>query len=758
MVKIYPPLRVLISYLLVICTTTSFGLTAQVGLQHNTPIQVKKTSEQITIDGRSDESVWQSTQPAQEFNQFFPSDSVKAAYDTEIHMAYDDEQLYVLVKCHSKSDDFIVPSLRRDYSFFGNDNITLLFDTYNDNTNAIVFGMNPYGARREAIIANSGQSFSDFDESWDNKWAGEAMIHDDMWIVEMVIPFSTLRFTKGSKSWRFNAYRFDTQGNEITTWMGVPQNRLVMDLGFLGNMDFEEPLEFEGGNVSIIPYVSTSTSRDFENNAQTSATNTLNAGVDAKIAVSSGLNLDLTVNPDFSQVEVDEQVTNLTRFEVFFPERRQFFLENADLFSDFGASRVNPFFSRRIGVSIDPSTGQNVQNTILYGARLSGKLNDRTRIGILSTQTGSQQDLGIPGFNYAVVTADQRISDYSRIAFIGVNRQAVDKGDLEDGFTDYNRVIGIEHRLNSPDNKWTGKFNLSKSFTPGVTESSFSHFAQYQYNTRSFRAEWAHLYIGNGFISETGFVPRKDFILMSPEIGLNFYPDNPNISQTSFNIDNRVFIKTSDIDEPIISAGDIEELNMEASYEINFVNTSGLEIALEATRLTLLDDFDPTRLQEDGVFLPAGETYAFANIGIGYQADRRKIFSYEAGIGGGSFFNGSIFSAEASVEYRYQPYGSISLDVEFNRLSLEAPFEPVNIWLVGPRIDVTFSKQLFWTTFVQYNNQFDNLNINTRLQWRFAPVSDFFLVYTDNYLVAPNSNFASKNRALVAKATYWFNL
>ena len=191
-----------------------------------------------------------------------------------------------------------------------------------------------------------------------------------------------------------------------------------MDLGFMGNMIWEEPLKKPGKNISLIPYVTSSFSRDFENEQQEKTQQDFNFGGDAKIGLTSGLNLDLTFNPDFSQVEVDEQVTNLERFEIQFPEKRQFFLENADLFGSFAANRLNPFFSRRIGVAIDTATGQNIQNTILYGARLSGKLNDRLRVGLLNTQTAKQEENGMPGFNYTVATAEQKVFDRSGICLL----------------------------------------------------------------------------------------------------------------------------------------------------------------------------------------------------------------------------------------------------------------------------------------------------------------------------------------------------
>ena len=357
-------------------------------------IHLKKSQDAIILDGALTEVTWQQAIPAKNFAQVFPTDTTNAMGPTEIFMAYSEDHLFIGVKCYSKSNDFITPSLRRDYDFFGNDNITILLDTYNDKNSALAFGINPFGVRREATISNGGQKGGDFDDSWDNKWDGAAEIYKDYWIAELAIPFNTLRFTEGSKKWRFNAYRYDTQNNEISAWIHLPRNRFTIDLGFMGEMIWDEPLTKNGKNISIIPYITSAINRDFENEQQPKAVQTYNFGGDAKIGLTSGLNLDLTFNPDFSQVEVDEQVTNLERFEIQFPEKRQFFLENADLFSSFAANRLNPFFSRRIGVAIDTATGQNIQNTILYGARLSGKINDRLRVGVLNMQTAKQEDNG----------------------------------------------------------------------------------------------------------------------------------------------------------------------------------------------------------------------------------------------------------------------------------------------------------------------------------------------------------------------------
>jgi hypothetical protein len=193
-------------------------------------------------------------------------------------------------------------------------------------------------------------------------------------------------------------------------------------------------------------------------------------------------------------------------------------------------------------------------------------------------------------------------------------------------------------------------------------------------------------------------------------------------------------------------------------WELRFKNNTEASFTLKEDELTLLNDFDPTRLQADNIFLSAGSSFHFVSVEAGFESDQRKKFFFEIQPNFGQFYNGFRAGVAGNFTFRYQPFGSIGMAYDYNYIRLDDPFEPVNIWLVGPRIDLTFSKTLFLTTFVQYNNQLDNLNINTRFQWRFQPVSDFFLVYTDNYITDPFSQFSVRNRAIVAKLTYWLNL
>ena len=555
-----------------------------------------------------------------------------------------------------------------------------------------------------------------------------------------------------------NCYRSETQYNEWSSLNRIPRNRLVMDLSYSMPIDFEEPPRGGGSNVSVIPFVAANSFRDFEDPAQTKAETGFDFGGDAKIGVTSGLNLDLTFNPDFSQVEVDRQVTNLDRFEIFFPERRQFFLENEDLFGSFGLSRTNPFFSRRIGIAFDTITGQNIQNPILYGARLSGKINERLRVGLLNMQTAKEEENGLPGFNYTVAAIQQTVFDRSNVSFIFVNKQAINGEEFNGDFNQYNRVAGLEYRLLSKDSKWSGKAFYHHAFSPEKKAYPFSTAVQIEKIERDYRFEWAHVLIGNGFDAEVGFVPRRDYLLMSPEAGLFFYPKRGVINQHSINVDTRFFLQIGEDGNEIIDPWGLSERQVELQYSMDFKNNTGIEITANDTWLTLLNDFDPTRLQEDGVVLPAGSSYHYLTVEGSYSTDQRKAFFVEMGPTIGGFFNGTRFGMSASATYRFQPYGTVALNVDYNRVNLAEPFVPVDVWLVGPRLDLTFTKNIFLTAFFQYNNQQDNLNINTRFQWRFAPVSDLFIVYTDNYLTDNFSQFQSRNRALVAKVTYWLNL
>ncbi|WP_367392341.1 DUF5916 domain-containing protein [Lewinella sp. LCG006] len=704
-------------------------------------LYLRKSQEKITIDGQLDEAAWFTGRPAVDFWENFPSDTSRCAWKTEIYMTFDENNLYIGAKCYAPGNKYVTPSLRRDYRAGGSDNITFLLDPFRDRTNAFVFGMNPYGVMREALISNGGRSNDDWLGEWDNKWQGESAIFDDYWSCEIAIPFSTIRFPEGQVDWYFNSYRFDTQSNTRSTWQPIPQNQIIMSLAYMGNMQWEEAPTTNNSSISLIPYLSGATQRDYEEGLP--STSTFGVGGDAKIAVTSGLNLDLTVNPDFSQVEVDQQVINLSRFEVFFPERRQFFLENADLFGTFGDDQVNPFFSRRIGVSQDTSTGAAISNPIYYGARLSGKLDNNWRLGLLNMQTAKDDENGLPSYNYTVAALQRKMFSRSNLGFIFVNKQTF--ADLAGDTLNnaYNRVAGLDYNLASADNRWNGKFYFHHSFSPTQGKNPFSHGARVDYLERRYAFGMEQRYVGEEYDAEVGFVPRKNYWQINPRGELFFYPEKGPINRHGPRFRSR-FLWTPE-------EGNTDRF-MFLSWDISFTNNSRLSFDFGNEYVYLLEDFDPTNT--DATPLPGATGYTYNRLSMEYNSDSRKTFSYRLEPTAGQFFNGYRYGLQTNITWRYQPLGQISLTTNYSYIDLPDPYASASLFLIGPRIDLTFTKNIFLTTFFQYNSQIDNFNVNARMQWRFAPVSDFFLVYTDNY----NSlDWNVKNRSIVAKVTYWLN-
>ncbi len=712
-------------------------------------VDVGDVSERIVIDGVLDEKIWSKVHPATDFLQYFPTDTLIANAQTEIYLVADNENLYVGIKCYAIGNNWIVSSLRRDYRAGGNDNITLVFDTFDDRTNGIFFGINPEGVVREGVVTNGGNERRDFSESWDNRWRGEAQKYDGYYTAEMSIPFSTLRYDTKSEKWGFLAYRFDTQSNELSTWPGTPQNQVLFNLAAVGEMRWQKKPPPSKKQISIIPFVSGAVNRDYVGGIPTKSK--FDIGGDAKFGITSGLNLDLTVNPDFSQVEVDRQITNLSRFELFFPERRQFFIENADLFGQFGFSTINPFFSRRIGVARDSSTNQTVQNRIYGGLRLSGKINPKTRIGVMNMQTASNDVQGLPAANYGILALQRNVLERSNISFLVVNKQSANANQL--GLNAYNRVLGMDFNYANSDNTWAGKVFTHGSLTDNQDGMKISHGMDLTYNKRFIRLRWNHAYVQDGYNAEVGFVRRKNYISAAPEAALIFYPKTGPINSY------RVGVRTEMFWKPGFGRTD-EKISFGTVMSMD--DSARLGLGVNREFIYLFRDFDPTGTKSQK--LAANTEYTYWSITGFYRSDSRKKIRYQLSPYIGQYFNGKRYGMRGGLVLRYEPRGSIQLNYSVNWFDMPYLEEIKSTILIGPRIDYTFSKSVFTTLFVQYNSQDQNTNVNARLQWRFAPVSDFFLVYTDNYFTGNVTDSLERfawnvrNRSIVAKLTYWFNV
>ena len=707
---------------------------------------VKYTEEEIVIDGQENETVWKEAAVSSDFWQYFPTDSVSAEYQTRFKVLNDSKNIYIQIKAFYEGEDYVIPSLRRDFQGGGNDNLAFHFDPFNDRTNSFFFGTNPLGVKREALISNGGNNWRrNSNLSWDIKWDTETKQYDGYTLTEVKIPLAFINYPDGGSNWGFNMYRFDTQSNERSSWGHVPQNQSIVGLAFMGDLQFEKPLPKSKIPWAIIPFVAGINSNDFENDDQLSS---LSFGGDIKVPINNGLNLDLTFNPDFSQVEVDDQVINLTRFEVRLPEKRQFFIQNADLFSNFGSSfNAQPFFSRRIGVAEDKD-GNTIQNRIIAGARLSGKVNNNLRLGFLNMQTEADEENEIASNNNTVFTLQQKMFSRSNIGFIFVNRQTTGEYDFVAEDDRFNRVAGIDYRLASKDNKWTGNTFFHKSFEQngGTDNNSWGIFINR--NTRNYEITESIAGIGEDFNADLGFVRRKGNFRNFTKYTQKFYPKTGPINTWNLTIQSYSLWKPSD-DFRLTD----RSLNLES--QVRFKNQSRIEVQASNRYVYLYDNFDPTGLNDDNP-LPGDSDYTYRNIDISYNSDQRERFNFEFGPNFGQFYNGHKYSLKSDFNYRIQPYFQASLKFNYDRIELGEDYPSADLILVSPKVDLTFTKSLFWTTFVQFSSQSENLGINSRLQWRFAPLSDLFVVYNDNYITT--DSFLPRLRTFNLKLTYWLNI
>ncbi|RIW16352.1 hydrolase [Algoriphagus lacus] len=697
-------------------------------------LSIQKASSPIVIDGVLDEKAWTDAEVATDFFMITPMDTSFAKVRTDVRMSYNEDHLYlIVVNHHAVEGPYMVESLRRDFSFGKNDNFLLFMDPFDDQTNGFSFGANAAGAQWDGQMYNGGS----VDLSWDNKWVSKVKNYEDKWIFEASIPFKSIRYKKGITEWGINFSRLDLKTTEKSGWAPVPRQFPSASLAYTGTLVWDNPPPDAGANISVIPYLLGGVSKDFQNEGPTEYRREV--GVDAKISLTSSLNLDLTVNPDFSQVEVDRQVTNLDRFELFFPERRQFFLENGDLFAGFGYNTIRPFFSRRIGLNAP----------IQFGARLSGKINKDWRIGAMNMQTGEVSETALPSQNFTVMALQRQVGARSNIGAMFVNKQSLnynpDPNSEQPVYSQFNRNVGLEYNLASSNNLWTGKAMMLQSFGPDNVGNGFVHAANLKYASGNLTWSWQHEYVSENYTAEVGYVPRKGFYKVNPFVGYRWFPKSEKILSHGPDLSSTLFYNTKGVHT---------DNNSFLSYNVRFRSQSNLTTYLIYDFVKLQAPFDPTNSGNEK--LPVGSDHYAYSWRTEYVSKPQSVFTYGFSTRlGGYYADGELYTLSTDLGYRFQPYVSLALNTTYNQIVLPEPWGTTDYWLVGPRIDVTMTNTLFFTAFVQYNEQIDNINLNTRFQWRFKPASDLFIVYTDNYLPDP---FNVKNRSIVLKFTYWWNV
>ena len=545
-------------------------------------LHIHRATSPIVIDGSAHEPAWQSAEVASNFWMVLPMDTDRAKVRTDVRMTYDDHQLYLSAICYygDVPGPYIVESLRRDWSFGKNDNFIFFLDTFDDQTNGFTFGVNAAGAQWDGLLYEGGKA----NLSWDNKWTSAVKNYKDRYELEIAIPFTSIRYKKGITRWGVNFSRLDLKTTEKSSWTPIPRQFPTASLALTGELIWDEPPPSQGSNISLIPYALGGLSRDYE--AKTPLLTRHDVGMDGKVAVGSALNLDLTVNPDFSQVDVDQQVTNLDRYELFFPEKRQFFLENGDQFANFGYPTIRPFFSRRIGLGGVP---------IRFGARLSGKLNKDWRLGVMDMQTGAADEALLPAENFSVFALQRRVFSRSNIGVLMVNKESAAYRPAG-APSSYNRNLGVEYNLASADNLWTGKLLYLKSLQPGKNNSGSVYAGNLQYFSRRWLIGGQIENVDENYTAEVGYVPRRGYHHLLTTIGYTFLPEGGPILSHGPILTSSNFFDWS---------GRLSDYETTLGYSVTLRSQSVFAATAGADYVRLLQPFDPDQFRTRATRNPA---------------------------------------------------------------------------------------------------------------------------------------------------------
>ena len=702
-------------------------------------LEISETATPVVIDGVLDDDAWQNANIGSDFWQKVPFFAEGADPRTEVMLSYDKNNLYVAAKCFQK-EDIIIQSLKRD-EYWDNDGIAIVLDPLNTRTNGFLFGVSAAGQQWDAL-----RSLDDINSDWSNKWYSEVQVTEEYWSMEMAIPFRILRFSPDETEWGMNFVRNHINENEFHNWTAVPESFWPPDVAFAGALVFDSPPTPKKGNFNVIPYVTGSINKLPGENTKLAA----NAGLDARVSVSPTLNLDLTFNPDFSQIEVDELVTNLTRFNIFLPEKRTFFLENGDLFADYGYPAVRPFFSRKIGLD---SERQAVP--ILYGARLTGNLNKTTRLGVMNIHSLNSENSFAQ--NQSAMSVQKNFGR-SYVKGLFVNRQAFDGSQIVD--SDYGRNTSLDAGYLSDNGKVALWGSMHHSYKEEVSGKTGFYTYGIAYQDPSWEIVVASATVQENYFADMGFVQRIENYdaARDTSIRVGF---NDNLATFTYRIrpkEGKITRHNINLTSVYFTNPDwsFNELFNEFNYSVAFRNTAEFEVAYARNDVDLLFPFS---FVSEGEPLPT-QRYKFSNVSASFSSDERKLVNFGVGGQTGGFYNGTLNQAQTDINFRIQPWGNLGFGYQWNKLDFPDQYGSEVITAFLSKLEIGFSRNLLWTTLFQYIDQSEFMCINSRLQWRFAPMSDVYLVFVDNYDVfnglGSMRNVQTNNRAMILKVNYWY--
>jgi hypothetical protein len=705
----------------------------------NFPITFLKTDP--TIDGNIlSEAIWEQVPAITDLKQIKPNYNQPASEETAIRVAYTQKTLYIAVICYDKTPDQIVVSdSRRDGDLSDEDSFLFILDTYNDQQNGFLFGTNANGMEYDAQIDNEGEgNFSANRQqggvvggtniNWDASWEVKTETGDYGWSAEFAIPLRSIRFNSGTdKIWGINFQRNISKRSETAFWANLPLGFDIKRLSLAGKMtgiELKSPK-----NLKVIPYVLSQAIRD--NTSQKNISATADIGGDIKYSLTPGLTLDLTYNTDFAQVEVDEQQVNLDRFNLFFPEKRPFFLENAGQFSVGSPGEVDLFFSRRIGIG---EGGSIVP--IIGGSRVSGKIG-QTNVGLLSMFTDeidSEGGLDLVKNNYSVARVNHDFAkSRSSLGGIFVNRNGIGISE------DYNRVFAMDGRLGLGKKAQVTGY-LSKSSTPGIDnrDHAFNILGVYNWNGWNLRAGYTE--VGENFNPEVGFLLRSafkkpEFLIFKqwrPKNTGKFLEVRPHISYRGYwNFNNTQETGFLHVDN-------------------HWVWESGFEVhtGINFTKETVLEAFPISQVTVDpGVY--DHQEFQFV---LFTNSNNKLAYRTRTVIGG--YFGGNRISSNNTTGLRLGDKFNAEANLNYNRLNL--PNGSTDVVITGGRLAYSFTPRMFLQSLVQYNNVSRITSVNARFGLLRNANTGLFVVV--NIIKDNDFNDRLNNQNITIKYSHQFDL
>ena len=694
--------------------------------------------------------VWEQAPPATGFRQTQPDEGAPASERTEVRVVFTESTLYVGVVCYDRDPGSIaIADSRRDASLDDGDSVQFILDTFLDRQSGFVFGTSPAGQEYDGQVVNAGEgrlgrstttssgSGAGFNGNWDGAWEVRTSLSDVGWSAEFAIPFRTLNYPgRAVQAWGMNVQRNIRRRNEIVYWAPLPRQYNLLRLSMAGRVSGLRPPP-TGRGLKLVPYVIGDLTRSDERRRTTALGD---AGVDLKYNATPALTLDLTYNTDFAQVEVDEQQINLDRFNLFFPEKRPFFLENAGVFSVSSVRQVagaNPaqtelFFSRRIGIGPD---GREIP--ILAGARLSGKVSDSVSVGLLNMQT--EEVAGVsPANNFTVARAYRDLPNSSQIGAIFVNRQAT--GALA-GSRDFNRTYGVDGRVGLGQNSQIAGF-AAETDTPGLDGRDHAYNLAWDHNSERWRFTLGYVEVADNFNPEVGFLRRQGF--RNIDSGFSFIARPSSISWLHQVRPHATFNRFWNF------SGFQESSFLHIDNDLEFADSSLVKTAWNVTGEGVTEPFEIST----GVIVPAG-VYDHHEAQLAYESNRGAPVSLGVRVRVGGFFGGRRAAVGPTLRVRSGDRFNASL--QWSRNDVDLPGGQFIANLTSARVAVNFSPRRFFMALVQYNDAAGLWSANLRVGLLGQANTGLFIVYNDTRGLHDAIPFGG-GRSLILKFSRLFDL